>query len=82
MAQAREQRMSATLEQLGIEELDIAERLDLISLIWDSITDSELSPPLPAWHQRELERRRATAAADPGAGMPWTEVRERLRESP
>ena len=62
--------MSQTLHQSGIDRLSIPERLDLIGQIWDSISAAESEVSGPDWHQRELERRRAAAAADPGAGLP------------
>jgi putative addiction module component (TIGR02574 family) len=73
--------MNPTLEQLKIEDLSIAERLDLIGFLWDSITDSAPDTPIPEWHRQELERRRAAAEADPGAGVPWEEVKARLQRS-
>lgn len=66
-----------TLQQFGIDRLSVPERLELIGLIWDSIPDEEAGPP-PEWHLRELERRRAAAEADPGAGIPWEVAKERL----
>ena len=73
--------MNVTLEQLGIDQLSAAERLELIGLIWDSIPDAEVGPP-PEWHLRELERRRAAAEADPSAAIPWEVVKARLTERP
>jgi putative addiction module component (TIGR02574 family) len=70
--------MSVSLEQIGIAHLDSTERLELIGLIWDSILESETSLPLPEWHLRELERRRANAEASPEAGIPWEVVKDRL----
>jgi putative addiction module component (TIGR02574 family) len=70
--------MSPTLEQLKLQELSISERLELIGLLWDSITDSKPHPPIPEWHQREVDRRRLAADADPASGVPWEDVRARL----
>jgi putative addiction module component (TIGR02574 family) len=69
--------MSVSLEQFGIDRLSVAERVELIGLIWDSLPESETVPP-PDWHLRELERRRAAAEADPGTGTPWDVVKARL----
>jgi putative addiction module component (TIGR02574 family) len=68
-----------TLQEFGIDRLSAPERLELIGLIWDSISEHEAGVP-PAWHLRELERRRAAAEADPGAGSPWEVVQARLAE--
>jgi putative addiction module component (TIGR02574 family) len=66
--------MSLNPEQFGIDSLSIDERLELIALLWDSIPET----PIPEWHLRELERRRAAAEANPEAGIPWEEVKARL----
>jgi len=65
---------------LDIKQLSVAERLDLISALWDSIPNSLEELPIPEWHRGELERRLAEADANPDAAIPWDEVRERLRK--
>lgn len=74
--------MSVSLQQLGIDHLSSAERLELISLLWDSLAESATSSPIPDWHLQELERRRAAADADPAADVPWEEVKARLTGQP
>jgi putative addiction module component (TIGR02574 family) len=73
--------MSVDLQQLGIDRLSVAERLELIGRIWDSLPEAEALPP-PEWHLRELERRRAAAEADPAGGVPWEVVQARLTKRP
>lgn len=68
--------MSQTLEPSDIDKLSVADRLELIARIWDSLPATE--PPVPEWHLAELRRRRAEAEADPTAAVPWEEVRARL----
>jgi putative addiction module component (TIGR02574 family) len=69
--------MSPSLDKLGIDQLSVPERLELIGRIWDTLpTDAEL--PIPDWHIRELEKRLAAADADPGAAIPWETVKARL----
>ena len=82
MASREEPGMKLSLQQLGIDRLSSAERLELIGLLWDSLDDSAVSDPLPDWHLRELERRRATADANPDAGIPWDVVKARLMREP
>jgi putative addiction module component (TIGR02574 family) len=62
--------------------LSVEQRLELIGELWDSIPDSLNELPVPEWHRKELERRLATANADPDAAIPWEEVKKRLREKP
>ena len=73
--------MSLTLEQFGIDRLDPKERFELIDLIWDSIPDEEPFVP-PEWHLRELERRVASADANPAARESWESVYARLSSKP
>jgi putative addiction module component (TIGR02574 family) len=73
--------MSLDLQQLAVEELSIPERLELIGILWDSITDADPHAPAPEWHLRELARRHADADARPEAGIPWEEVKARLSGS-
>ena len=60
--------------------LSVEQRLDIIKLLWDSIPDSLDELPVPEWHREELERRLASADADPDAAIPWEQVKRRLRE--
>ncbi len=72
--------MSQTLQQFGIDCLSVPERLELIGEIWDSLDAGNESGPIPDWHRRDLERRLATADADPDAGIPWEVVKARLAD--
>lgn len=72
--------MAQSQSDAAIEKLSVPERLDMISELWDSIPDSLEELPVPEWHREELERRLTAADADPGAALPWEEVRERLRK--
>lgn len=56
--------MSLTLEQFGIDRLNVEERQELIGLLWDSLPD-DAPIAVPAWHVNELERRIANADANP-----------------
>jgi len=54
---------------LNVEQLTVAQRLELIERLWDSIPLEEL--PIPDWHRQELERRLEAAVANPDAAIPW-----------
>ena len=62
-------------------KLPIEERLELVQELWDSIAAACEREPYPPTDEqrRDLERRLAEADADPTAGAPWQEVRERIR---
>ena len=74
--------MNVTLEQLGIEHLGTSDRMELIGLLWDSITDSDPNAPVPEWHLEEVARRCAAADANPESLVPWEEAKARLFGSP
>jgi putative addiction module component (TIGR02574 family) len=67
---------------MSFDHLSVAERLDLITAIWDSIPDTTDAMPIPEWHRQELERRLADCEAHPEASIPWEEVKARLRRRP
>lgn len=63
-----------------ILRLSTAEKLELVEEIWDSIPeDDDALAPTPA-QREDLERRLAEANADPNGGIPWEEVRDRIRQ--
>lgn len=72
--------MPQSLPDFDIEKLTVEQRLELIGLLWDSIPDTPDGLQVPEWHREELERRLASADAAPEAGIPWEQVRARLRE--
>jgi len=61
-----------------ILKLTVAERLQLIEQIWDTIdTDSE-DLPLADADRQELDRRLDAVDANPGVGRTWAEIETRL----
>ena len=65
--------MSVSLEALGIHQLSVRERLELIEQIWDSLPEHVNPEEVPEWHLAELAKRRAEADASPREGKPWRE---------
>ena len=57
----------------------MAQRLEWIALLWDSIPESAEAWPIPEWHRQELDGRLATADAAPEAGIPWEQAKARLQ---
>jgi putative addiction module component (TIGR02574 family) len=58
-----------TLEQLGIADLTVAERLALVQEILDSVAADQ--PPLPLSDAKRQELARRLADANPGDVVPW-----------
>ena len=61
-----------------ILKLSVAERIQLVQDIWDSVAAEPASVPVTEPQREELDRRLADADARPGVGAPWPEVRARL----
>ena len=62
-----------------ILELSIAERIQMVEDIWDSIAAVPEAVPLSEELKKELDRRLEAYHLNPDAGSPWIAVRERLR---
>ena len=68
--------MIATLSQLGIDRMTIAERIALVQEILDSVAADQRDEPVMSDRRRqELERRVAYFEANPDDGVPWEEVK-------
>ena len=68
----------ATRSIAEILELDLADRLQLVQAIWDSIADAPESVPLTDAERAELDRRLDDYYAQPKGGSPWSEVKARI----
>ncbi len=61
------------------KNLSIAERIQLVEDIWDSIeADNPDSLYLSENQKKELHRRMKAHQADPSSGTPWESVRKKL----
>ncbi|HEV7505692.1 MAG TPA: addiction module protein [Thermoanaerobaculia bacterium] len=61
-----------------ILELPVAERIRLVELIWDSVAAVPETVPVSDELKAEMDRRLSDFEANPEAGSPWEEVRERI----
>ena len=61
-----------------ILELPVDERIRLVELIWESIAAVPEAVPVSDELKVDLDRRLAELEANPEAGSPWEEVRERI----
>jgi putative addiction module component (TIGR02574 family) len=60
-------------------ELPIAQRLELVEMLWDSIAATPDAVPMPQWQRDELDRRKADYEKHPESGVSWDEARKRSR---
>lgn len=61
-----------------ILELPVPERIRIVEAIWDSIAAVPEAVPVSDELKADLERRLSDFEANPEAGVPWEEVRERI----
>ena len=73
--------MNTHPEYAALFELPIAERLQLVEDLWDSIAAQREHEPVPEPVLAELRARKAAFDADPSTGVAWEEVKRRLREN-
>ena len=69
----------STLARADILSLSIAERIQLVEDIWDSVAEAPESVPLSDDEKAELDRRLDAYHQDPNEGSPWGMVRERIK---
>jgi putative addiction module component (TIGR02574 family) len=62
-----------------ILSLTVADRLQLLEEIWDSLAETPEAIPVTEAQRKELARRRRAHVRNPSAAKPWAEVRAKLR---
>lgn len=67
--------MAASLKSLGLDRLDVEERLALIDELWESIVAEDAAIPLTDTQKAELGRRLAEHQANPHDVVPWEQVK-------
>lgn len=58
-----------------VAQLTVAERLELIEALWDSIVESNAVPPLTDAQRAELDRRIADHEMNPDDVVSWEEAK-------
>lgn len=66
------------MKALGIDRLSVAERIQLVQEIWDSVATEE-AVPLTEAQKQEIDRRLAAHRVDPEAVVSWDTVKARAR---
>ncbi len=64
-----------------ILQMSVAERIQLAEDIWDSIAAVPDALPLTDAERQELDRRLQLYAQNPDEGIPWDELKDKLRKS-
>jgi putative addiction module component (TIGR02574 family) len=68
-------------ELSDILQMSVAERIQLVEDIWDSIAASPESIPVTDAQKAELDRRLQAHAQNPDEGISWGELKEKVRKS-
>jgi putative addiction module component (TIGR02574 family) len=71
--------MAVSVKTLGIDRLDVDDRLALVEEIWATICADAKSFPLTDAQRTELDQRVADDDAFPGDVVPWDEVKAAAR---
>ena len=71
--------MSITSKTLGIDRIDVNERLALVEEIWASICADAQAFPLSEAQRAELDRRVADDNEFPDDVVPWDEVKKSVQ---
>ncbi len=62
-------------------ELGVAERIEFVEDVWDTISQVPESVDLTDDHKRILDERIEAYHKNPNLGSPWSEVKARIRSS-
>ena len=79
---------SAILRELAVEirmnsasifDLSPSEKLQLVEDLWDDLAAAPEAVPVHDWQKQELARRKANLLKNPASGLPWEEVKRKVR---
>lgn len=77
--------MTSSALRKELFQLSVAERIELVEELWDSIAadveHDDRMLPLSDEQKAELDRRIAAHREDPSRVIPWEQVREELRRN-
>ena len=71
--------MTIALQEL--ETLSVAERVQLVEDLWDSIGSSNAEVSIPQWQKDELDRRKQNYLQNPDSGQTWNQVKQDILQS-
>ena len=72
--------MTQLLDRLNIRDLSVAERIQLVGEIWNSIAEDGGEIEITEAQWEEIERRLQEFRANPDTAVPWDAVKKRIRE--
>lgn len=63
----------------SVFDLSPSEKLQLVEDLWDDLAADPSEVPVYDWQKEELARRKANLMSKPASGLPWEEVKRRVR---
>jgi len=72
--------MAVPLPPPGFDDLPVEEKIDYLQSLWERVTATPATVPVPDWHVDVVRERLEDVAAHPDAGEDWKTVRERIRK--
>lgn len=67
------------LHDISIFDLSPPEKLQLVQDLWDDLATTPSDIPLQEWQKKELARRKSNLMSKPASGLPWEEVKNKIR---
>ncbi len=63
----------------SIFDLSPPEKLQLVEDLWDDLAATPSDVSVHEWHKEELARRKSRFMTNPDSGIPWDQVKKRIR---
>jgi len=63
----------------SILDLSTSEKLQLVEDLWDDLATTPEEIPVHDWQKKELARRKTNLLKNPGSGLTWQEIKQRVR---
>ena len=67
------------MNSASIFDLSPSAKLQLVEDLWDDLAASSEAVPVHDWQKQELARRKTNLLKNPAAGLPWEEVKRKVR---
>ncbi len=65
--------------ELPLEQMTLADKLEVMEVLWADLSRRADELPSPDWQLEELARRKANLLSNPATGLSWDEVKQRIR---
>jgi putative addiction module component (TIGR02574 family) len=75
----RELPVETLMNSASIFDLSPSEKLQLVEDLWDDLAAAPETVAVHDWQKEELARRKANLLKNPASGVPWEDVKRRVR---